>query len=369
MTILIVLFLASLLAGQLGGISPFPGVVVYVHDIVLVLLLLFSVRKFRGSKLTKPILLFIAVAALSLFVNIFRFPLPEIGFGSLYLVRWSFYAALYCIVVQDKKYVHFWLQGLYIVGVGLGVIGLLQFFLYPDLRNLMYLGWDPHYYRLFSSLLDPNFAGILLVLTLLLGFGLWKKKQHNYLLIIGQIVAFVSLLLTYSRSSYAALAVAVLCFAAWTKQWKIALGIVAFAVLVFVLPRTSGSTLSLLRQDSSQARVGNWQDSLQLIAKAPLFGYGFDTLRYLNKAPSAIISKSASGLDSSILFVLATTGVFGFAAYIYLLIMMIRAGEKSMFYIVSVVAILVHSLFVNSLFYPWVMIWIWILTGAVICGT
>jgi hypothetical protein len=82
-----------------------------------------------------------------------------------------------------------------------------------------------------------------------------------------------------------------------------------------------------------------------------------------------VVSKAAAGMDSSLLFVAATTGIIGAAAYIYLLFSMIRNGKKSRFYIASFAALLVHSLFVNSLFYPWVMIWMWILTGAVICGT
>ena len=125
--------------------------------------------------------------------------------------------------------VNFWLRGLYGVGIGFGILGLMQFFLYPDLRNLMYLGWDPHYYRLFSTLLDPNFVGIILVLTLILGCGLWKKKQKNFFLMIGQLIGFVSLLLTYSRSSYVSFAMAVVCLAAWTKQWKVVIALALFA--------------------------------------------------------------------------------------------------------------------------------------------
>jgi O-antigen ligase len=245
----------------------------------------------------------------------------------------------------------------------------MQFFLYPDLRNLMYLGWDPHYYRLFSTLLDPNFMGIVFVLTLLLGFGLWKKKHKKFLLTAGQVIAFVSLLLTYSRSSYVAFAVAVLCLAVLTKKWKIVAAAVAFTGLVFILPRIPGSTLSLLRSDSSLARVGNWQESLKLIAKAPVFGFGFDTLRYIQPASGVFVSKAAAGLDSSVLFILATTGIAGFAAYSILFIAMIRTGRHTAFYIASVSALLVHSLFVNSMFYPWVMIWMWILAGAVTYDT
>ena len=50
-------------------------------------------------------------------------------------------------------------------------------FVYPDLRNLWYLGWDPHYYRVFATLLDPNYVGILLVLTIFVWIYIWVNNK------------------------------------------------------------------------------------------------------------------------------------------------------------------------------------------------
>jgi len=188
-------------------------------------------------------------------------------------------------------------------------------------------------------------------------------------IILGQLIAFVALLLTYSRSSFLALGTVVVVWAIIRKNWKLFGALVAFTAVIVVLPKIPGDTLKLTRLDSSLARVGNWQESLTLIAKAPVFGYGFDTLRYLSPAAGDIVSKAAAGLDSSILFILATTGIVGLIAYINLFISMIRMGRHTTFYIASLSALLVHSLFVNSMFYPWVMIWMWILTGAVTYDT
>jgi O-antigen ligase len=365
MTILIILFLGSLLLGQLGGISLSPGVVVYVHDVFLLILLVSSLHKIRLTNLRTPLLVFVGACVVSLAANYGRFPLAQLGLGSLYLLRWIGYAALFFVVMQDRKHLHLWRDGLYAVGVGFALLGLVQFILYPYLRNLYYLGWDPHYYRVFSTLFDPNFMGIILVFTLLLGFSLRTEKTRLWI-ISGESIAFVALLLTYSRSSYLAFMAAVFVWAALMKKWGVIVLIAAFAGLVILLPHVPGNTLNITRLDSTLARIGNWQESLTLIAKAPLFGFGFDTLRYLH-APTAIISKSASGLDSSILFVFATTGVIGLAAYVFLLISLFRLalGPLKTAYIASLTALLVHSLFVNSLFYAWVMIWMWILAGIV----
>jgi O-antigen ligase len=162
------------------------------------------------------------------------------------------------------------------------------------------------------------------------------------------------------------LGVAIVVIAILRKQWKFFGGLVAFVVLTIGLSFISGNTVKLTRETSSLARITNWQESIVLIEKAPGFGYGFDTLRYLHPSNSVVPSKAAAGLDSSILFVLATTGIIGLAAYLYLWIAMLLAGKKSVVFLASSAALLVHSVFLNSLFYPWVMIWMWILVGAVI---
>jgi len=364
-----ILFLASLLLGQVGGISLTPGVVVYVHDVFLAVLLAdvllhFRYRKFRNLQMTNAVLFFVGAAVVSLLFNVNALGWPTVGVASLYLIRWVFYAAVVFVVVQKFLPPVRWLYGLFAVGVGFGVLGLFQFFLYPDLRNLMYLGWDPHYYRLFSTLLDPNFAGILFVLTCLLGLALWENKKVRIWICLGEVVSAIGLLLTYSRSSYLAAAAAIVTLAILQKQWKILLAILILGLLVVFIPRTQGSTLSLLRADSTFARVGSWEQGVALISAAPLFGHGFDTLRYLTPASPA--SKSAAGLDSSILFVGATTGVVGMLAYGYLIFSMIKTGRKNIVYLASLAAIGVHSLFVNSAFYPWVMIWMWVLTGVLL---
>lgn len=371
MELLSIIFLASLLLGQIGGIPIYAGVVIYIHDILLGVLLVegfvqYAVTsKFITPKLVKPILFFVFVALFSLLTNSGRFAIPALEVSALYLMRWVFYAALYVLVIQTYTKKELWLYGLYITGVGLGTLGILQFSLYPNLRNLSYLGWDPHYFRLFSTFLDPNFAGIFLVLTILLGIYLWQKKKFRVWIALGEIISMMSLLLTYSRSSYIALIAALSVFALLKKQWIMIAGILVFIVAVIIFPKTPGSTLDLLRTDSTLARVGSWQEGLMLIKDAPILGHGFNTLRYVSSDKTDIISKSAAGVDSSILFVGATTGIVGILSYGYLLYSMIRGarGELGRVYKVSFVALAVHSLFVNSAFYPWVLIWFWIVTG------
>ena len=175
MTILVIIFFLSLLVGQLGGMTIAPGVTIYIHDFVLCILLLvgfintYKKNKFVRPALLVPIVSFILVGVVSLLVNYSRFQPDQIGQSALYLLRWSAYAGLYLLIVQKIVSAPMLFAGLFGFGTTLSFFGLVQYVLYPELRNVSYLGWDPHYYRLFSTLFYPNFVGILIVITFFLG--------------------------------------------------------------------------------------------------------------------------------------------------------------------------------------------------------
>ena len=84
-------------------------------------------------------------------------------------------------------------------------------------------------------------------------------------------------------------------------------------------------------------------------------------------------SNAAAGLDNSLLFVTATTGIVGLAAYVFLLGKAVFVSFRRLrtlkplnaLLTATLIAIIVHSMFNNSLFYPWVMIWLWLLFAVV----
>ncbi len=385
MKLLFVLFFISLLFGQLGAITLGPGVYVYIHDIFLVILLVFGLLSFRATLthkkpvLQEPIIAFVLVGAMSLLLNASRFSFSEMSISALYLLRWALYAGIYFVIVKNKDTIPY-LKYIYRVGVGFAGLGLVQYVLYPELRNLFYLGWDPHFYRLFSTLFDPNYTGGFLVVSFLVGILLWRDKK-SLLLAAAQTLLFTALMLTFSRSSYGAFVVGICVWIVLEKQWKRLLLLAAFLLLVTVLPKPGGDNLRLLRIDSSLARFGNWQESIRLMAQSPLFGHGFNTLRFIHRETETkmtdgqnIVSRSAAGVDSSLLFVGVTTGFMGFAAYGWLLFRMARLGTALLksaktkrfgaMYLASIAALFFHAFFQNGLFYPWIMVWIWVMAGA-----
>lgn len=369
MKLLLVVFLMSLLSGQLGAIALAQGVTLYLHDVVVVPIVVYGFysgairRATTGFHPVKPIAAFVIVGTLSLLANASTVPIDALWKGSLYLLRWVAYAGVYLAFSGSSVPSLFLLRGLFFLGSGLAVTGLLQFFLYPDLRNLMYVGWDPHYYRVFSTLFDPNFAGILFVLTLIVGATFLQQKREIGV-IGGMGVSLTALLLTYSRSSYLAFLAAIVMWIILHKKWKIGLvGLLLFLVAIVYLPRPGREALSLDRFDSTVSRLNNWSESVQRIAQKPILGYGFNALPFL-QVDSSLPSKAGAGIDNSFLFVGVTTGFVGLIAYGWLLWSMMRMG-KHWLILASLVAVIVHSLFVNSLFYPWVVLWLWILLASV----
>lgn len=380
MNALIFLLFASLLFGQLTGISVAPGVTLYLRDFAAAAILVYGIftgairRSMTGSFLVKPIGVFGVVCLLSLLVNASLVPTTALWKGSLYLLRWVVYAGVYFALVGSLVSSVFLLRGLFFLGTGLAVAGLFQFVFYPDLRNLIYLGWDPHYYRVFSTLFDPNFVGILFVLTLIVGIYLFLQKKNLWA--IGGIgVTMTALLLTYSRSSYLGFLAAIGTWIVIRKKWKVGLvGLLLFLVAIVYLPRPGREALSLDRFDSTVSRLSNWSESVQRISQKPMLGYGFNVLPFLQQE-SSVSSKAGAGIDNSFLFVGVTTGLVGLIAYGWLLWFMIGVGNRALIvkktstlgivYLATLVALVVDSMFVNSLFYPWVMVWVWILTGVV----
>ena len=380
MNALIILFLVSLLLGQLAGISVAQGVTLYLHDFAAVAILVYGIltgairRSMTGSRLVKSIVAFTIVGVLSLLVNASLVPTTALWKGSLYLLRWVVYAGVYFALAGSLVSSVFLLRGLFLLGTGLAVAGLFQFVFYPDLRNLMYLGWDPHYYRVFSTLFDPNFSGILFVLTLIVGVYLFLQKKSIWT--IGGIgITMTALLLTYSRSSYLGFLAAIGTWIVIRRKWKVGLfGLLLFLVAIVYLPRPGREALSLDRFDSTVSRLANWRQSVQRISQKPMVGYGFNVLPFLREE-SSVSSKAGAGIDNSFLFVGVTTGLVGLIAYGWLLCSMIGVGNRALIakktsilgtaYLATLVALVVDSMFVNSLFYPWVMVWVWILTGVV----
>ena len=295
-------------------------------------------------KINKSILSFFWVGVISLLTSLFRFSMPEVLIGGLYLLRWLIYSSFSNIKIQLFKL-------LPILGFGMAILGLGQYLLFPDIRGLFPLGWDLHYYRVVGTLLDPGFIGLIFVFTLVyLIFNNFPK--------ITWILTYVALALTYSRASYLAFFIAFSWVSYQKKTWKFfLLSLCLITVTVTVLPRTAdGEGVKLERTSSVWARAESWKTAWNIFTQNPILGVGFNTYRYAQGASAE--SHAGAGSDSSLLLVLATTGIVGFVFYIKYLKYLWKLGKNDLVLSASLVAVFIHSFFLNSQFYPHVVLWI-----------
>lgn len=400
-----VLFVLSLLFFSFGEVARFQfgsGINLTLDSagvFLLVLGWLITGRKkdIKNNFLTKPLVLFISISFLSLILNARLLTFPEFIISFLYLLRWVFYSLIIFIVISFnnpfKQKVPFIMIG---AGIFIVVAGFAQYFLYPSLRNLIYLGWDEHLYRMFSTFLDPNFLGAFLVLNFILILGLFLNgfpipskagrqsgmTRTGILGVLGA-VNLIAVFLTYSRSALLMLFISLFMFLLLGKKKLIfmTLLILIFFVLILSTSKRSEGT-NLLRWVSSEARLGSSLNTLSIIKDNFIFGVGFNSFRYAQirygflEGEEQNLTHAGAGTDNSFLFILATTGIVGFLPYLYLWVKILRfqfnivkngdLKHQKIFAVViisSIVGIFVNSFFINSLFYPFIMQWLWILIG------
>ena len=247
------------------------------------------------------------------------------------------------------------------ISVVSAIFGWIQFLAIPDIKPFFVYGWDMHLFRLVGTFLDPTFLGLIIVFGLLLSIYLWtKEKSKGKALTIGFLL--VSLAFTYSRASYLAFVAGILLYIYFDKRFKKLLLLVLTLIIgAFLLPTARNHSIELFRTFSSLARIQNYKNTLQVFGKSPVFGIGFNNMCLANNefvAVQSFESHACSGSDSSLLMVLATTGITGLIVFLSAIIKIIKLlFKKPGFEIIysCFLALFVHSLFSNSLFYPWVM--------------
>lgn len=385
MAILNILFLLLyffFFCGELFRISVFSAVTVNPIDITVAVIAtywVFRIKKKKNYFLLKPILIFVLLALLSLIININNFNNSQILVSSLYLVRWLLYASLYFVVRDigrdmNKYFVNFST----VTGGLLIVVGLLQLVFFPNLIGLYNFGWDKHLNRIFSTFLDPNFAGIVFVLFFIFVFTLKEKifKSNKRISFIVLAITFLGIVLTYSRGAYLMFLSSSLFYSVIKKQKKIILSAVGIFAVVFIIlmPGFYLENTNLLRTNSTLERIGTSIKALQIFKENPM-GVGFNTYRYAREKYGekdlslAGPSHSGAGVDNSFIFVLVTSGFLGLISYSYLVFKIFKLGFKKinngfgLVLIVSFAGLIMNSLTINSLFYSFVMMWTWILIG------
>jgi O-antigen ligase len=312
--------------------------------------------------------------------------------GSLaYLVRWVVYLLVYVVIinsVRERDIGPLW-NALETAMLAFAAFGVFQsiflpdfgLMIYPDARR--YKEIDPQGHRLVSTILEPNIAAAMILCVLLvqlaqLASGVPVKRWKPTLLL-------VALILTLSRSGVvgfaAGMTVILLARGLGTKLVRYLMGVGAAIVLAspaIIAFANQYAKFNLGATGSIPARILVWQRAILTWWENPWVGVGFNTYGYVQEQRGIALFGSANySAEGGLLFVAVMTGAVGLVLYLVMLWLVFRrcrrvwrhplatANERGLSAgaAAATVAILTHSVFVNSLLVPFVMLPLWALWG------
>ena len=339
-------FLLSL--GQLTRISFFGQQInIYLYEILAIFILLNFLIKyglgplseyFKKFKFVYFLFLYLPFSFLLLFGD---FKALENFISLLYYLRLVLYFLYFFYLTYHlKKQLDFknvLLRSLNIFIFLTIISSLAQYFWYPELRNLLYAGWDPHLYRLFGTFLDTSVAGAVYGIILLTLFLKGSEFIKTKWLFIGLLVIyFLFTVFTYSRSLFLTLFLLGLLYATSKKRLReFIIFAVIFLILLIVAPKPFGEGVNLMRTFSIESRLDDYKTAINIWQKRPFFGYGYNRIRYVKRQMNisdevgSDITHSGASFHSSFLVILVSGGIIGLILFIGVLYQLYNLSEMS----------------------------------------
>lgn len=393
----------GLLFAQLGRIPGSSlggrGAAISLLDLSLIplwLLLVLTVpsgrRRWCLDEVSIAGLVFTGVAIASLVVAGPKWGLSTVEFAgsAAFLARWIAYAGWFVLIVSDADPDaagrDAW-QTLERALIAIAAFGLVQSAFIPNFAMEMSgwtgLEWDEQGRRLVSTIFDPNHAGALFGVVLLMRLARENEgvRGHRGVLLL-MALAFG---LTVSRSALlgvlAGVAVLVAARGIAPGLRRIALvGAVALAPLLPAFLWFADRFNKLSVDGSALQRLIPWLRGFRMLRDNPLLGVGFNAAGPAQRAYGwESVGGSEISMDGGLLFVAVLTGVLGLAAYLWMVgavgvaarrtwRALDASSEQRAFAVgawAATVSILVASLFGNLLLMPIVMLPLWVLWGRV----
>ena len=389
----IIVLLLGIIAGQIVRI-PIDGGTIVVSDLILfAVIFAWTFKKivkrealFIPNPINLPLIILDVIMALSLVWALVFLPRGEVISGSLYFFRFLAYQMIFFFIqtsIKDIKQIKQIFSLVIGAGVVLSILGFVQLIIFPDFSSMVPEGWDPHIGRLLSTWFDPNLLGGLFAFLALLVIAQMLVEKARLWHIASFSIFITALLLTFSRSSLVAFVFGFFVIIILTIKrswWMLGLGIGILIIAFLSSPRIQERVGGILTIDvTAQKRVGSWGNILSLAGGNLFFGTGFNTLRFVQFEEGLITNSeehSAGGSDSSLLTILATTGIFGLLAFIWLMASAVFVSLKifknkdidfnsalGLGIIGGLASLFIHSQFVNSLLYPHILAIVWMILG------
>jgi len=350
----------SLLAGQFARIELINSLAnVYVHEFILLIFIISSVVQFGLSPIksiikSKATLTLLLIFLISFSLSFMEFTLMQNSIALLYCMRIVLYVlfGIYLFAsIKSKKYIRVLVYKLiYTFSILLLIATAIQYIFFPNFWSLYAFGWDPHLYRASAIYLDVFIAAAIYGLLSLFWFSNKQKVLALFFVL--------ALVLSFSRSAYVALALSMLYFFTTQKKWKeLLISLCLFTLIIIFVPKPFGEGGNLLRTGSINSRINDYKLGLTLWKKKPLFGFGYNRVRFakeqLNLALIDDKSHSLSSFHSSFLIILVTTGSVGLISFLILVFTFLKRYPYMRVYALYIFSM---SLFDNVLLHVLVML-------------
>jgi hypothetical protein len=315
----------------------------------------------------------------------------EIAFSLAYLARWLLYFGVYLVVVNTVRREHApaLATALERAALAFAAFGIAQAIFLPGFAQLVYpedatdVRWDVQGHRLVSTLLDPNFAGAFVLLPL---FPMLARLSYGERAAAWKMLLLLTAaLLTISRSTFLALLVGLATIAVARGANRRLLRAAGWAALL-VLPalpalvRLAASFNKFTIDGSALARAVSWLRALRVLGDNLLVGVGFNTYGFVQEFYGFEQGgRESFALDGGLLFIAVMTGVVGLALFLAIIVFAVRRSRRvwrnaamtpwergtALGVAAGTLALVVHSVFVNSLLLPMLMQAQWLLWGIV----
>jgi hypothetical protein len=400
---LLVLRVATLLmlVGQLGripvlstGTSEAP---LLVNDLFVLAILAVgalaaaAARSFQVDRVGGIALLFASVGLMSAALAMPKFGLTgmQVVISLAYLARWVIYFGIYLVVinvVRSDDVVSLWktIETMMLVFAAFGIVQAIFLphfaqMVYPDSR--VYVDWDEQQNRLVSTVLDPNIAGAMILLVLLVQLA--QLATGERVTMWKPLVLFAALVATLSRGTFLALLVGgamIVTVRGVSRRMLQWLAVVALLLLA-ALPKVISFAVSYNKftvDASALSRVAGWLRALRIFSDSPLIGIGFNTYGFVQESYGYVrMGASSYSVDGGLLFIAVMTGIVGVSLYVGMLALVVRRCRRiwrdplappqwrslALGFAAVTIAICVQALFVNSLLTTFVMEPLWMMWG------
>lgn len=350
-----------------------------------------SARSFSLDRVALLALLFASVGAFSAVLAIPRFGLSgfQLVVSLAYLARWLVYFGVYLVIlnlVSEGSVGAVW-ASLETAILAFAAFGIFQAIFLPHFAQLVYpdsrvlTDWDEQGHRLVSTVLDPNIAGAMIMLVLLVELA--QLSGGERVSSWKPLLLFVALMATLSRSSLLGLlaGVGVILLVRGISKRVMRFGLAIGVVFLLALPKLLefAREYNKLEIDASAlTRITQWLRAIEIFSDHPILGVGFNTYGFVQESYGYVrLGASSYATDGGLLFIAVMTGIVGVALYLGMLgVVMARCRRVwrdplappawrafATGVAACTVAICVQSLFVNSLLTTFVMEELWLLWG------